>query len=306
MSKSVWKSPASASAAILCFAALHASAQNTRNDPATGPKFEVASVHLISPRDQTTADKGPATVNFSGARVAISGFALTNIIATAYRTETYLLTSPDWTAQTRVVIQALMPQGATKDQLPEMMKALLAERFHLVAHTVMIDEPVYALVIAKNGPKLNPPRDLDQATCAGWSDKSGFDDFQGCNKAGGQSSGTTVRTQVSIGGPNGPTRFEMSSDGDLLEVREEYLRMSMQQLARRMSVPCAGSCLNLPVVDRTGIAGQWDFSLNRTCSGSNCDTYASSLEKIGLKVEKTIAPVERLVVDQIDKAPAEN
>ncbi len=298
----LWATSKSFASVILCLAVLPARAQT----PAAGPKFEVASIRLISTAEDATAGKSPATVKFSGARVNIAGFTLKSIIATAYRTEGYLLTSPDWTAQTRVVIQALMPQGATRDQLPEMMKALLTERFHLTAHTTTLDEPVFALVKAKNGPKLNPPRDLDQATCAGWSDKSGFDDFQGCNKVGGQSTGTTVRTQVSVGGPNGPTRFEMSSDGDLLSIREEYLRMTMPQLARRMSVPCTDSCLNLPVVDRTGIAGEWDFALNRTCSGSNCDTYASTLEKIGLKVEKTIAPVERLVVDQIDKAPAEN
>jgi uncharacterized protein (TIGR03435 family) len=40
-----------------------------------------------------------------------------------------LIAGPDWIAQTKVVIQARMPQGATRDQLPEMLKALLTERF---------------------------------------------------------------------------------------------------------------------------------------------------------------------------------
>ena len=272
-----------------------------QSPPASGAaqKFEVASVHL----DQAIADRVPAaTVTFSGARVTMNGFGLKAIIATAYRTEMYLITAPEWTAKTRVVIQALMPEGATKDQLPEMLKALLAERFHLAAHRTALEEPVFALLVAKNGPKLNPPRDLDQATCAGWSDKSGFDDFQGCNSVR-QLGDTTARTQISVGGPNGPVRLEITSDGDL---REEFLRMTMQQLARRMSVPCGVGCLGLPVVDRTGIAGAWDFTVQRACSASNCDTYASALEKIGLKVEKTTAPVERLVIDQIDKVPTEN
>jgi uncharacterized protein (TIGR03435 family) len=243
-----------------------------------------------------------ATVTFSGARVVISGFDLKALVARAYRTETYLTAGPEWTAQARVIIQAVMPYGATKDQLPEMLKALLAERFHLVAHRTALPEPVFALVTAKNGPKLNPPRDLDQATCAGWSDKSGFDDIQGCNSVG-QLGGGTIRTQLSVGGPNGPVRFQITSDGD---VREEYLKMTMQQLVRRLSVPCDNGCFDLPVVDRTGIAGAWSFTLDRSCSASNCDTYASALEKIGLRLEKTTAPVERLVIDQIDKVPTEN
>ena len=265
--------------------------------PPAEPKFDVESVHLI------VADKTPpATVTYSGARVTINGVALKDVIARAYRTETYLVTAPQWTAQARVAIQALMPKDATKDQLPEMLKGLLVERFHLVVHVTSLPEPVFALVTAKNGPKLNPPRDVDQATCADWSNKRGFDDFQGCNSIR-QLGGETVTKQVSVGGPNGPTRFEITSDGDL---REEYLRMTMHQLATRMSIPCDVGCLNLPVIDRTGIAGAWSFAIDRSCSGSNCNTYASALEKIGLKLENTTAPVERLVIDQIDGVPTEN
>jgi uncharacterized protein (TIGR03435 family) len=279
-----------------------AQASPAQSPPASSgpePKFEVASVHL----DKAIADRIPAaTVTLSGARASISGFTVKAIIAAAYRTEIYLIAAPDWTTQARVAIQALMPEGATKDQLPEMLKALLAERFHLVAHRTALEEPVFALVTAKGGSKLSPPRDLDQTTCSGWSDKSGFDDIQGCNSVR-QDGSNTVRTQLSVGGPNGPVRFEVTSDGDL---REEFLKMTMAQLARRMSVPCAQGCFNLPVVDRTGIAGAWHFVLERTCVASNCDAYASSLERIGLKVEKTTAPVERLVIDHADTTPAEN
>jgi uncharacterized protein (TIGR03435 family) len=284
---------------LLCL--VDGQASPAQSPPLSGPepKFEVASVLL----DRAIADRSPAaTVTFSGARVTINGFVIKAIIATAYRTEIYLIAGPDWTAQTRVVIQALMPEGTTKDQLPEMLKTLLAERFHLVAHRTALDEPVFSLVTAKSGPKLNPPRDLDLATCAGWSDKSGFDDIQGCNSIR-QLGDTTARTQMSLGGPNGPVRFEVTSDGD---IHEEFLKMSMPQLARRMSVPCAAGCFSLPVVDRTGIAGAWDFTLERSCSASGCDTYASALGKIGLKLEKTTAPVERLVIDRIDRVPTEN
>jgi uncharacterized protein (TIGR03435 family) len=293
-----------AAAAILYFAAIHAvSAQLPAQLSDQQPKFEVASVRLTTPLDQAVGNRSSgATVTYSGARVTIDGFVLKTIIATAYRTETYLVNAPDWTAQARVVIQALMPEGGTKDQLPEMLKALLAERFHLVAHATALEEPAFALVIGKNGPKLNPARDLDQAACAVWSEDHGFNNSHACSSVR-QLGGETLRTQMSIGGPNGPVRYEVTSDGD---IREEYLRMTMQQLARRMSVPCAAGCLALQVVDRTGIQGAWDFTLDRSCSDSGCDTYATALEKIGLKVEKTTAPVERLVIDQIDKVPTEN
>lgn len=282
-------------AAILFFAAAEAiSAQ---------PQFEVASVRLTTTVDQAVADKSPgATVTFSGQRVTINGYVLKALIATAYRTEVYLVTGPEWIAQARVVIQALMPEGATRDQLPEMLKALLTDRFHFAARTAVREEAVFALVVAKNGPKLKPPVDLDKAACGDWTDDHGFDESKHCNFVG-QFGVKTVRTQMSVGGPNGPVRFEVTSDGD---IHEEFLKTTMQQLARRMSVPCAQGCLNLPVVDGTGIAGAWDFTLDRSCQDSSCDSEATALEKIGLKLEKATAPVERLVIDQIDKVPTEN
>lgn len=54
----------------------------------------------------------------------------------------------------RFNILAKMPEGATKDQVPRMLRALLAERFKLAIHEENREHPAYALVIGKNGPKL--------------------------------------------------------------------------------------------------------------------------------------------------------
>ena len=301
-----------ASAAILCFVTVHVAAAQP---PAAGLKFEVASVRLTTPLDHFAIDNNaalengakpaPNGVTLSGSRLTVNGLVLKAIIARAYRTDMNRVMGADWTAQARVVIQALMPEGSTGDQLPEMLKALLAERFHLVAHTTALPEPVFALVAAKNGPKLNPPRDLDLAACANWIADSSLDAVQSCvsaRRAGDQ----VVRTHMSVGGPFGPFRSEITSEA----WHREFPKTTMQQLARLLSVPRAGEA-DLPVVDKTGIAGAWDFALDVTCTpggrgGEGCDSYAVALEKIGLKLERTTAPVERLVIDQIDKVPTEN
>ena len=54
----------------------------------------------------------------------------------------------------RFDILAKMPEGATKEQVPEMLQSLLAERFGLTFHKEMREQPVYAPVVAKGGPKL--------------------------------------------------------------------------------------------------------------------------------------------------------
>ena len=190
--------------------------------PGASPKFEVASVRMT-----TTPDR--ASVAYSGSHVTIGNYVLKDLIARAYGTETYLVKSPDWTTQARVIIQALMPGDATKKQVPEMLKALLEERFHLAAHRAITEEPAFALIVTKAGPKLNPPRDLNQTACANWSDNHDFDEMQACSSVR-QLGGQTFRSQLSTGGPSGPAHIEITSDGDL---HEEFLKITMQQLARQ-------------------------------------------------------------------------
>jgi uncharacterized protein (TIGR03435 family) len=45
-------------------------------------------------------------------------------------------------------------RALSKDQRNQMLQRVLAERFHLVAHTVVKELPGYTLTISRNGPKL--------------------------------------------------------------------------------------------------------------------------------------------------------
>src|SRR5262249_55092765 len=82
--------------------------------------------------------------------------SLADLLSYAYRVKSFQVTGPDWMAQTRWNIQARLPEGSSKDQAPEMMQALLADRFKLTVHRDKRPQPVYELVVAKGGPKLEP------------------------------------------------------------------------------------------------------------------------------------------------------
>jgi uncharacterized protein (TIGR03435 family) len=81
-----------------------------------------------------------------------------------------------------------------------------------------------------------------------------------------------------------------------------------QQLARQ---------LGAVVVDKTGLQGRYDFSLqwksdrsdvshgNAADSASNQSLFTAVEEQLGLKLELQNAPVEALVIDHIEK-PAAN
>jgi len=123
-----------------------------------GPTFEVATIKPSPPfsMENFMSHKG---VKIDKAYADIGGASLTNLIAFAYRVKDYQVSAPDWMNGAHFDVLAKLPDGASKDSVPEMLQALLAERFHLRLHTVSKEMSVYALVL-RQGAKL-PPKPTD-------------------------------------------------------------------------------------------------------------------------------------------------
>jgi|ERR1035437_1387467 uncharacterized protein (TIGR03435 family) len=95
---------------------------------------------------------------------------------------------------------------------------------------------------------------------------------------------------------------------------------SMQDFANLMQ----SAVLDRPVVDRTGIAGKFDFTLNWTPDESQFLRLGASIphstggtnappplflalqEQIGLKLDATRAPIAILVIDHVEKPLVSN
>src|SRR5579863_4640537 len=129
--------------------------------PAQSPAFEVASVKpAVEPARVPMFCIVPCSpgerVTVTGARVDIRYMSLFNLIVAAYRIKPYQVSGPDWMKSERFDIAATIPADVPKEQLPEMLRSLLAERFKLTIHRDNKEQPVYALVVGKNGSKLQP------------------------------------------------------------------------------------------------------------------------------------------------------
>ncbi len=112
------------------------------------------------------------------------------------------------------------------------------------------------------------------------------------------------------------------SEGRIVSGKETYVgvmgcnRTRFQGIGVTMS-PIAASLSNelgTLVVDKTGLAGHYDFSMEydsasapRSTGGplSGC-SMADALESFGLKLEKKKGPVDVLVIDHADRQPSEN
>src|SRR5262249_9505396 len=112
---------------------------------AAQPKFEVASVKQAS---ECTYD------HTSGPGQVVLGVPLSPILMTSFKVSKDQIIGPSWLESDCFQVVAKLPQGSTPDQIPEMLQALLSERFKLSAHKESRPSTIYALVVDKGGPKV--------------------------------------------------------------------------------------------------------------------------------------------------------
>lgn len=116
--------------------------------PAASPSFEVASIKPTQTTD------GHVHINRDPGMLRMENVTLQDCIREAYGVTDYQIAGEKWLGLDRYDLVAKMPSGATEDQRPAMLRTLLAERFKLAVHRGTREMPVYLLVVAKNGPKI--------------------------------------------------------------------------------------------------------------------------------------------------------
>jgi uncharacterized protein (TIGR03435 family) len=116
------------------------------------PSFEVASIKPVNPEDRRLL--------FSiqpGGRVLLKTLKL---IAVAYDVKLFQISGgPAWMGSDLFEITAKAEGSADYDQVMLMLQSLLADRFHLVTRRETREIPVYALLLAKNGPKFKEAKE---------------------------------------------------------------------------------------------------------------------------------------------------
>ncbi len=124
---------------------------------AGGQSFEVASIrpHVFT----NGSGAGRSGISTSGNRVTASIVTLNRLIMEAYDVKEYQISGgPSWSAQRAssfdVSAVAAGDGTLTQERSRPMLQSLLADRFQLTLHRETKELPVYALVVAKNGPRL--------------------------------------------------------------------------------------------------------------------------------------------------------
>ena len=138
--------------AVLFFAVSFAQPPAAQSE---GPRFEVVA---IKPAPEPTPNPtGTTRVAFKvdGARVQIIGYPLLAILMRAFRVEPAQVDASRISLDSEFFeIQATLPAGATPEQVPEMLQAMLAERFKLAFHRETRVFQMDVLSAGKSGMKL--------------------------------------------------------------------------------------------------------------------------------------------------------
>jgi uncharacterized protein (TIGR03435 family) len=139
----------------VCFALLGVS--NSTAQVTEGPRFDVVSVKVSSPLGDSRFFIEPGRVHCN--------CLLNQMIQEAYGIQQSRIIGPKWVLDPLAVkgtplvyeLDARFPAEVEKGQVWAMMRQMLADRFHLVVHRDLRDEPVYALRVGEGGLKLKRP-----------------------------------------------------------------------------------------------------------------------------------------------------
>jgi len=110
---------------------------------------------------------------------------------------------------------------------------------------------------------------------------------------------------VAKGGPKLKPTSGSSENGVIYRGGLRLFNQTLDGLATFLRIP-AGR----PVVDKSGIAGSYDFELRYALDDDPAPTlpsvYTALQEQFGLKLEKSKVTIEMLVIDHVDQVPIEN
>ena len=269
-----------AAAALLVLASWTALAQ-----PAAAPlSFEVASIKPAPPREVSKPNKIMRVEMDNGPeRVTYTNVSLRNLITAAYRIKEYQLSGPDWLNNDRYNLTANTPPHTTRDQVPAMLQALLAERFQLRIHRESKELPVYALVVAKSGSKMHPSPSLDR-------------EGAGLRWGPGHLIGRGVQMKelvTTLSTLAGRPVLDMTELPGAYDVTLEFAPdATMSVAAMKMS--------KMPAKPAEGPDGGGSDGANGP------SIFTAVQEQLGLRLEPRKAPLDIIVVDHAERVPTEN
>lgn len=232
---------------------------------------------VVSVKPNTSGDVGGTSRAQPGRYQGIN-VTLKRVITLAYRPVQEFVGGPDWINTAHFDIEARSGTDPSPEQMLEMLRTLLRERFKLVVRHETRESPVYALTRARRDGRLGARLRQSDAECL---------------PPGGTRSAPAPETEKRCGFRLG--NGALSGQG-----------ATMDRLAGELSF------VGRQVIDRTGLAGAFDVDLEWSPDSvagpvpeAGPSIFTAIQEQLGLKLEPATAPVAVIVIDSAQR-PKEN
>ena len=244
------------------------------------PEFESATIRPNNGEPMagfTIIGKPFKAIMWKGDRLMATNFTLHGLIRVAYNVhDDQILGGPEWLNTEGYDLDAKMGKSVVDEMQQRgrrygvsgrtlMLQKLLSDRFKLSFHRETRDLPVYALVVAADGPKLPPGKPGDTYP-------------NGLKKQDGSPLGAGVLLY--------PEENKLVGQG-----------IPIASLVEDLS----NSNLHRTVLDKTGLRDKYDLTLQWTPEESQPALIAAIREQLGLNLEPQTAPVEVLVIDHAER-----
>jgi uncharacterized protein (TIGR03435 family) len=248
------------------------------------PTYEVASI-----KPNTSGD-GHSVTNGDKGRIVFINQTLKRLLERAYNVGPFEVAGPDWMESLHFDIVAKYPPDSKKEDRALMLRTLLEDRFQLAVHRESKDLPGYALVLAKVALSAKgAPRTTEQS--------------------GNLPAPRSVLRELQKIKPVEPGASGIETKGGPIQTftaRKASMAQLADTLARR---------LDQPVIDKTGVAGVYDYELRFTsddlaASATTADMpptlFTALQETLGLRLQPEKVPVQIVVVDHLERLPTDN
>src|SRR5688572_9061507 len=278
----------------------------------TKPAFEVVSI-----RPGTAGT--PMTQRVTPGRLDIVNTPLRSLVAMAFRIkEGRRLSVPDWLSATRFDIQATFPASIGRAQVPDMLRALLAERFGLVARVEQRLEDGYEFVVGKDGIRMRKVEAVDEIA-------KDFGSRDATDRVTETLDGPVRMMMVPLGLRTvTSTSLYSTSTAAGGTVHVDATRITMAEFAENILAPN----VDRPVIDKTGLDSVYEFKvvldsnasairglrsigITTTVQGNPIGQLTGvstfkAVESLGLRLEERRVPADFVVVEQIERTPTQN
>ena len=296
-----------------------AGAAGAAQAPEPAPAFEVASV-----KPNKSGTNFVNIGNQPGGRFNATNVTPYMLIRQAYNLQpSQIIGAPSWLESEHFDIVAKAPGEVAPGQMPLMIRALMADRFKLVAHNETRELQIYALVKARSDGKLGPQLTPAAVDCAAMRGRGGAPPPGGPGGPGGFVSRGAGPGVPAAPPPPGSGPAPAFGPGGRPPCAQMFGPasiggggMTMAQLANMLSTR-----VNRIVVDRTGLTGGFDLDLTWTpdqmpqgppaafpgapplppIDPNGPSIFTALQEQLGLKLDSTKGPADVLVIDSIER-----